>query len=34
MYTQEYKEVKGKPDKTNEFILKTEANLKEGPDNI
>ena len=46
MHTQEYratnnrkasakwKEVKGKPDKVNEMILKTKVDLKEGPDNI
>ena len=28
------KEVKGKPDKINEMILKTKANLKEGSDKI
>ena len=28
------KEVEGKPGKINELILKTKANLKEGPDNI
>ena len=28
------KEVKEKPDKINELILKTTADLKEGPDNI
>ena len=28
------KEVKGKPDKINELMLKTKADLKEGPDNI
>ena len=28
------KEVKGKPDKINELILKTKAKLEEGPDNI
>ena len=27
-------EVKGKPDKMNELILKTKANLKEGPNNV
>ena len=27
------KKAKGKPDKINELILKTKANLKEGPDN-
>ena len=27
------KKVKGKPDKINEQILKTKAELKEGPDN-
>ena len=46
LYTQEYKttkkqivrlqlnEVKGKPDKNNELIMKTKANLKEGLRNI
>ena len=29
-----WKEVKGKPDKINELILKMKANLKEGSDNI
>ena len=28
------KELKCKPDKINELILKTKAELKEGPDNI
>ena len=28
------KKVKGKPDKINELVLKTKADLKEGPDNI
>ena len=29
-----WKEVKGQPDKTNELILKTKFDLKEGPDNM
>ena len=29
-----YKQVKGKPHKINELILKTKADLNEGPDNI
>ena len=29
-----WKEIKGKPDKTNELILETKTYLKEGPDNI
>ena len=29
-----WNEVKGKPDKINELILKMKAGLKEGPDNI
>ena len=29
-----WKEVKGKPDKINELILETKADLKEEPDNI
>ena len=29
-----WKEVKGKPDKINELILKTKAELKQGSDNI
>ena len=29
-----WKEVNGKPDKINELILKTKANLREGPNNI
>ena len=28
------KRIQRKPDKINELILKTKANLKEGPDNI
>ena len=45
LHTQEYKatkkhivrlqlKVKGKPDKINDLILKTKADLKVGPDNI
>ena len=29
-----WKKINGKPDKINELILKTKANLKERPDNI
>ena len=29
-----WKEVKENPDKINELILKTKADIKEGPDNI